>query len=82
MEGERLSWEDVATRMGVLITSVEKEVPADSESLTQLSTVLQRMIEEGSGVGTMLQKKWERKGPEAPILFGQDMCGRRSRVIF
>ncbi|PBK72100.1 NAD(P)-binding protein [Armillaria solidipes] len=48
IEGERLSWEDVATRMGAPITSVEK-VPADSESLTRLCAVLQRMVEEGSG---------------------------------
>ncbi len=64
MEGERLSWEDVATRMGVQITSVEK-VPGDSESLTQLCTVLQRMIEEGSrSTGWDYAAKSRKEGAE------------------
>ncbi|KAK0455635.1 uncharacterized protein EV420DRAFT_1272276 [Desarmillaria tabescens] len=48
IEGERLSWEDMAKRTGVPITKAEK-VPADSEGLSQFCTILQRMIEEGPG---------------------------------
>ncbi|KAK0193150.1 NAD(P)-binding protein [Armillaria mellea] len=48
IEGERISYGEIAARVGLPIVRVET-VPSDSERLTQFCTMVQKMFEQGYG---------------------------------
>ncbi|KAK0216158.1 hypothetical protein IW262DRAFT_200386 [Armillaria fumosa] len=48
IEGERISYGDIAARVGLPIVRVET-VPAESERFTQFCTMIQKMFEQGYG---------------------------------